>query len=176
MTSHDPETIAIQRAGNRATLGATALFLLTTVHHAYGAYIYDTPWRLHAAIVSGLATGLIAGSLFLFRRRPGDTIGAISRWVFIVVTLLVPILLFGIFEGAYNHVLKDALYFGGASPNVMRRLFPPPTYELPNNVFFEVTGVLQVVPAVFTAYFLYRFVRKQPRNLQRTAESSANAA
>src|SRR5712691_3534143 len=42
---------------------------------------------------------------------------------------------------------------------MMRRLFPPPTYEPPNDVFSEVTGLLQVVPAAVTAYFLYRLFR-----------------
>jgi hypothetical protein len=44
---------------------------------------------------------------------------------------------------------------------VMRRLFPPPRYELPDNLFFEVTGVLQVVPAAVTAYHLYQLVRQR---------------
>jgi hypothetical protein len=33
----------------------------------------------------------------------------------------------------------------------MTRLFPPPTYELPNDAFFEITGILQVVPAALAA-------------------------
>jgi hypothetical protein len=53
------------------------------------------------------------------------------------------------------------LYFGGASPTVMRRLFPPPSYELPDNMVFEVTGVLQVVPAAVTAYRLNQLVRQR---------------
>ena len=33
----------------------------------------------------------------------------------------------------------------------MNRLFPPPTYEMPSDVFFEVTGVLQFLAAVVAA-------------------------
>ena len=69
----------------------------------------------------------------------------------------------GFFEGGYNHVLKDVLHFGGASPALMRRLFPPPRYELPDDAFFEVTGVLQVVPAAITGYYLCRFVQERLR-------------
>jgi len=45
----------------------------------------------------------------------------------------------------------------------MRRLFPPPRYELPDDAFFEVTGVLQVVPAAITGYYLCRFVQERLR-------------
>ena len=176
MTSHDPETIVMRQAGNRAILGTVAVGLLTTVHHVYGAVVYDTPWRHHAAIVAGLATGLIAGALSLSRKRSGGRIAAIGRWAFISITLAVPILSFGVFEGAYNHCAKDALYFGGASTDLMRRLFPPPTYEMPNDVFFEVTGVMQVVPAAFTAFGLFRFVRERRRKLRRSEDGIAKAA
>jgi hypothetical protein len=151
------------RAAKRATLGTVAICVVTTVHHVYGAYIYNTPWRVHAAVVSGLATALIAVSLWLLRNRSGDAIGAVASWTFLVVTLLVPFLGFGVFEGAYNHALKDVLYCAHVSPGLMTALFPPPTYEMPNDLFFEVTGVMHVVPGFFTGYWLYRFLRERRR-------------
>ncbi|HKG92288.1 MAG TPA: hypothetical protein VKA84_10370 [Gemmatimonadaceae bacterium] len=39
------------------------------------------------------------------------------------------------------------LYFSGASVEQMTRLFPPPRYEPPNDGVFEISGVVQVVPA-----------------------------
>lgn len=30
---------------------------------------------------------------------------------------------------------------------------------MPNDVFFEVTGVLQVIPGFVTGYYLYRFLQ-----------------
>jgi hypothetical protein len=42
------------------------------------------------------------------------------------------------------------------APAVMVRLFPPPTYEMPNDAFFEITGMLQVVPAALAAWDVYR--------------------
>ena len=74
------------------------------------------------------------------------------------VVLVVPVALIGLFEGAYNHALKDAVYFAGASSTLMNRLFPPPTYELPDDVFFEATGVMQAVLGSITAWRLYRLV------------------
>jgi hypothetical protein len=35
--------------------------------------------------------------------------------------------------------------------------------ELPNDLFFEVTGVLQLVPAIVTGHLLYRFVEGRQR-------------
>lgn len=147
------------RAAKGATLGSVAIFVVTTIHHVYGAYIYNTPWRVHVAIVSGLATALIAASARLLREPLSDGFGASASGVFIAATFLVPFLGFGVFEGIYNHVLKVVLYFAHVSPTLMTRLFPPPTYEMPNNAFFEITGVLQVIPGLMTGYYLYQFVR-----------------
>jgi hypothetical protein len=138
---------------------ALAVLLLTTVHHVYGAYVYDTPWRLHVGFVSGFAAAAILGALSVARRRRNDAFSDIAFWVFVVVTLVIPVLLIGLFEGGYNHVLKVALYFAGAPSPVMNRLFPPPTYERPDNLFFEITGVMQLVPGGFTGWFLYRLLR-----------------
>lgn len=48
----------------------------------------------------------------------------------------------------------------------MRRLFPPPAYERPNDVFFEVTGVLQLVLGIVTGHQLYGLLleRRKPRS------------
>ena len=45
-------------AESRALWSAMAVMLLTTVHHSYGAIIYNTPWRHHVAIV-GVGTVLV---------------------------------------------------------------------------------------------------------------------
>jgi hypothetical protein len=62
--------------------------------------------------------------------------------------------------------VKDGLYLAGTSPALMHRLFPPPTYELPNDLFFEVTGVQQLVLGILTGYRLYRFVRGRRRKVE----------
>jgi hypothetical protein len=70
-----------------------------------------------------------------------------------------PVLAIGAFEGVYNHVAKDALFLAGAPRTLLLRLFPPPTYEMPNDPWFEVSGVLQVIPAAFAGLASLRFVR-----------------
>ena len=164
-------SISLQPLMSRVARYALAVLLLTSVHHIYGAYIYDTPWRSHVALVSGLATAAIIGSLLVFRRQPDGIAGNMAFWVFTAVTLVIPVVIIGIFEGGYNHVVKNALYFGGASAAVMCKFFPPPTYELPNDLFFEVTGMLQFFPAMVTGYHLYTLVQKYWR-----ARSNADRA
>jgi EmrB/QacA subfamily drug resistance transporter len=132
--------------------------ILTSVHHAYGAYAYSTPWRLHVVFIAGATALVMLGALAVFRSRPLGWLGTAARWLFALIVLVVPVVLLGVFEGFCNHVLKDLLYFGGLPLGEMARLFPPPRYEMPNDAFFEMTGVLQVVPATLAAAHLYRMV------------------
>lgn len=149
---------------------ALAVLLLTTVHHVYGAYIYNTPWRYHVAIVSTVTAVILFASLRVLRRRTAGVIGKIAFWTFAVVTLAIPVITIGIFEGGYNHAVKDVLDFTGASPELMQRLFPPPTYEMPNDAFFEITGVLQLVPAVMAGWYLIGAVQAHLRSLRYASE------
>jgi len=152
-------SIVTQEALSRVTRYALAVLLLTSVHHTYGAYAYHTPWRLDAVVLSAFAAAAIISSLIVIQRRNTDeSVREIAFWVLTAVVLVVPVALIGLFEGAYNHALKDALYFAGASSTLMNRLFPPPTYELPDDVFFEATGVMQAVLGSITAWLLYRLV------------------
>ena len=155
------QTLSRDAASNVARF-ASAVLLITSIHHAYGAYIYDTPWRYHAVLVAGVTAPLMFGALALMRSRPSGLLRTLAQWLFLLGTLGVAVLMIGTFEGFYNHVVKNLLYFGGASPALMMRLFPPPTYEMPNDVFFEITGILQVVPAALAAWYLYRMT-PQPR-------------
>jgi len=132
--------------------------LLTTVHHAYGAYAYSTPWRLHVAFVAVATAAVLFGARAVRRDHPSSVAGIAARWIFVLTAIAVPMLLFGVFEGFYNHLLKNVLYFGGLPMREMTRLFPPPEYEMPNDAFFEITGVLQVVPTVLLIGPLYRLV------------------
>ncbi len=134
--------------------GSAAVSVLTAVHHEYGARLYHAPWRRYAFLVSGAATVVAAGALAATRRQPANRIGVVGLFVFALVT--VANVGFGIWERGYNHLVKDVMFLGGASERLMRRLFPPPRYELPNNILFEATGILQLVPTGVAAYSLVR--------------------
>ena len=72
-------------------------------------------------------------------------------WLYWMVTLVPSLGLIGLFEGIYNHVLKNILYFTGSSRAILDNLFQPGIYEMPNDFLFEFTGILQgviVVPLI----------------------------
>ena len=141
----------IPRLVRSVSLSACLIYVLTIIHHVYGAIAFDTPWRHHAAF---LGLGGIAATL-LFKwgatRWPRPVFRLLATVLLLALTLVLAVALIGVFEGGYNHAVKLLLYFGGAPPDTMRRLFPPPTYEMPSDVFFEVTGVLQFLAALVAA-------------------------
>jgi hypothetical protein len=143
----------------KAGLTAIAVMLLTMVHHAYGAAIYQTPWRHHIAMVAIPVILILAGSLAVLRQTQTGMAARIAFWLMIVVTCFIPIIWIGLYEGGYNHVIKDLLYFAGVSSAVLTTLFPPPLYEMPNDLLFEVTGILQCPLALLTAYYVFHMLR-----------------
>ncbi len=142
----------------KVTLYSVLLMILTSIHHAYGAIVYHTPWRLHVLFLS---VPVIILTLVLSRRlsRTSNNI-----WVFRlywILTLVTSIILIGVFEGLYNHVLKNILFFAGFP--AMEKLYPPGAYEMPDNLFFEITGVLQGVVAVVLIIYFTRLIQNKPR-------------
>jgi len=131
-------------------MAAIVAYILTSVHHFYGAIVYNTPWRKHVALDAGVALLACLLMLFLFRRY--------GNRIFLTLYSLVNLLVFGlgvgIFEGLYNHLLKNLLFFGGLNMTAFRALFPAPTYELPNNFVFESTGILQFPAGIMVIYYL----------------------
>ena len=163
--------LTLETVTARLVCSALAVLGLTTVHHVYGAFHYHTPFRLHVAVIAFWVAAAIVVSHRLFARSRS------VAWFSLLsaTTLLFPVALIGAFEGIYNHLAKNALYFAGASSTLLFRLFPPPTYELPNDLFFEVTGVLQIVPAAFAASFyvhVYRAWRSVRAETSRPREAN----
>ncbi len=140
-------------------LDALATLGLTAAHHAYGGIRYDTPWRLHGAVVAVGMSPALAALYSMYRRRPDSPLGRTAAWALAGIVVAFPVLAIGAFEGAYNHVTKDALFLAGAPRSLLLRMFPPPTYEMPNDPWFEVSGVLQVIPAAFSGLASLRFMR-----------------
>jgi hypothetical protein len=157
----------LKRQSLKAGLSSAAVLFITSAHHMYGAVVYSTPWRNHIVLPAILTTLVIASTLFLFSRRPHTVVGQASFWVAVGCILIVPVGIIGIFEGGYNHVLKDVLYFSGVAKPVFQILFPAPTYEMPDNLFFEISGILTFFAALHAAYELYRLINVW-RQLHRT--------
>jgi hypothetical protein len=137
-------------------LTSASVLILTVFHHFYGAALYATPWRHHAAVLVLPVLLVLILAYGIYRRHPRTWPGRASLWLFIVLTFLVPVGLIGIFEGGYNHLVKNLLFFGGAPRATLEQLFPAPRYEMPDDFWFEVTGALQFFLGLCAAYYLSR--------------------
>lgn len=142
----------------RAASAAVLTLAVTSIHHAYGAFIYATPWRLHilhAAIPAALA---ISALLYAARAYRGTLSGRLAGWVGALVILAFPVAMIGFYEGGFNHVLKNIVYFGFGA-DIARTTFPAPTYEMPNDLLFELTGIVQFPISVWAAMLTVAMLR-----------------
>lgn len=55
----NPHTDTLYLPLSRAFSAALAILLLTSLHHAYGAYVCHTPWRLHVVLVAALTASVL---------------------------------------------------------------------------------------------------------------------
>lgn len=139
----------------RTSLCSNALMVLTSIHHVYGAVIYSTPWRMHVIFLS--APVLVVTMILEYLLKRSDN--RFLFWLYSFVILVPSLGFIGLFEGIYNHILKDIMFYSGFSEETMLSMFPPPMYEMPNDFLFEFTGVLQgVVCALLTVAF-FKLIR-----------------
>ncbi|MGE0406368.1 MAG: hypothetical protein AB7O65_08715 [Candidatus Korobacteraceae bacterium] len=124
------------------------VLVLTSVHHLYGAWRFATPWRVHVAHIGVTFSAVLIASLILAYTKRGFRIGRFGLWVFLLTTMVVCVLQFGIYEGGYNHLLKIILHWSGLPDSQWRALYPASLYEPPEDFWFELTGVLQLPVAL----------------------------
>ena len=156
------KTAAEKTNAIKAATGAAAAGLVSTVHHWYGAIAYDTPWRLAVSLwIPGFVL-LVLAALYLYWTRPESKSGLIALRIF-GLSAVVFQLGFTLFECVYSHVLKNILFFGGGSEDLLFRLYPPPAYHLPDNLVFEITGLLQLV-GLLAAWWAFQVVRDHYRS------------
>ena len=135
--------------------------VLTIIHHAYGAMIYEASFRLHAVFFAIPVIVILLLTYRIYRKHSSAISGKVAFWVFMVVTILISVGMIGLFEGGYNHLMKNLLYFGSTSQATLKQLFPPPTYEMPNDFWFEATGILQFFSGVYCMYYLFRLWKEK---------------
>jgi hypothetical protein len=126
---------------------------LTSLHHAYGAFVYDSPWRLEVVAISAAAAAIILALSVIAHRQSGARMGRIAFWANVLVILAFPIVTIGFVEGGYNHVLKNIVFLMHNAP-LYAAMFPAGMYEEPGDLFFELTGVLQLPVAVAALWCL----------------------
>ncbi len=141
-------------------LWSVGTIVLTIIHHFYGAYIYDEPFRLHVSIIAIPVVAIILLTYVGQLRLENPAWKKALRVTFIVVTTVFSIAAIGIYEGGYNHVVKDVLFFSGVPVEFLDRMYPS-VYELPNNFFFEFTGVAQFFTGIACAIAFLRSSRSK---------------
>ena len=141
---------------NRTALAILAAYALTTVHHIYGGLVDGAPNRLRVPIFMAIPSLLTLGSLYRYKRTGSGAALATSS----TVAVLAWVVLSGLVHGAYAHTYKDILYLVDGPPELYYPLNPDEHYP-PDDIFFEITGVLEMVTGYFIALFTYRLIRDQ---------------
>lgn len=139
--------------------GRAALFilLLTSFHHIWGAVIYDTPWRLHIVFVSLPVAAAIVALLYVAANESGGRARTARRLAFIVIFVF-PIVLIGLYEGGFNHLVKNVIFFH-AGEAATRSVFSAEIYKMPDDLVFEVSGVAQFFAALYALWTLKQVAR-----------------
>ena len=144
-----------------AVISGVVAGIISSVHHWYGAIAYDTPWRTGVAYwIMGIVL-VVYSLLYVYWRNLDNIAGKICIWLFLVGAVIFQAG-FVTFECVYSHILKNILFFGGSSEALLHTLFPSPAYHLPDNVFFEVTGILQLIGFVAVWYGYRVFSNSRP--------------
>jgi hypothetical protein len=125
----------------------------------YGAAVYNTPWRRDVGLNGGIILSVCFFLLYLYN--------VYKKRVFLILYIAISLIVFdlgiGLFEGLYNHILKNIFFFGGMTIAKWRCFFPAPAYEIPDNFIFESTGVLQFFMALISTYYLLKLTsNKKP--------------
>lgn len=136
-----------------AAAAAALQLVLTSAHHLYGAWRFDTPWRAHVAHIAMWLAILLAVSLAIWWRASSAGARRSAAWVFAATSLLACGAWLGLFEGGYNHGLKAVLGLAGVNGPLFDLLFPPSIYEPPGDFVFEVSGVLQLPAGLLASHF-----------------------
>ncbi|WP_089355963.1 hypothetical protein [Ekhidna lutea] len=139
----------------RSGITLLAVYLITSFHHVYGAVLYDTPWRTHIAYQG--ASWLVVSYVLLLICIRWDRLWL--RWIYAIISGFFFVLAIGLYEGFYNHILKNILYFIGLAEETLLSMYPPPKYELPNDWLFELSGILTFGVSVWCFLTLVNYVR-----------------
>ena len=139
----------------KVMIWSVGTMLLTLIHHGYGAVIYDEPFRLHVAIFAAPVIMVLLATYAGFEKMSSLTGRRILLTIFLIVTVVFPVLTIGLYEGGYNHVVKNILYFAGVPTAILDDMYPS-IYELPNDLVFELTGMAQFFSAVKCGAEIYK--------------------
>ena len=146
-----------------AILAFVAQLTLTSIHHVYGGIVYDSAARMSMPILVVIELLIVLGLLFWYKR----TNSGFALTIFSVIMILVGVVQ-GLFHTLYGHAYKDLLFLIGVPADKVRNFFLPvmPNDFIypPNDVFFEATGLLELVTIYLIFVFTYRLIRNRQKH------------
>jgi len=144
---------------NGAALAILAGYALTTIHHIYGGLVDRAPNRLRVPVIMAIPSLVALGSLYRYKRTGSGAALATSS----TVAVLAWVVLSGLVHGGYAHAYKDILFLVDGPPELYYPLNPDEHYP-PDDLFFEISGVLEMVTSYFIALFTYRLIRDRQQS------------
>lgn len=146
------------KTSTKLLLASAAILIFTVFHHFYAAAVFDTPWRRHVAIVVIPVLLVMIGLYVLYQWRPMTLVGKASFWLLMLVAVLVPIAWLGFYHGGYTHLVKLILVLVRVPQAAFERLCP--VCEVPGDLIYEVTGIMEFLLSLVAAYYLVRLWRE----------------
>ncbi|GAA2041788.1 hypothetical protein GCM10009819_29930 [Agromyces tropicus] len=141
-----------------ALLSFITLYVVTTVHHLYGGLVLDAPVRLLVPLLLALPLAGGAAALEWFRRTGRRGAARTYAGIALVVAGVL-----GLVHSAYSHLYKDVLFLL-RGPAELYVLLNPDEHYPPDDLFFEVTGVIELVAAVVVTVTAIRLLRAASRS------------
>jgi hypothetical protein len=147
-------SVATKKLTTRLAFALVSLYLITLVHHIYGGIADGIQARLMVPLIMAAPLLVTLGLLYLYRQSGSRTV----LLLFTIIVILAFVILLGIVHSGYSHAYKDILYLLGGPSEWYYRLNPDEHYP-PDDLFFEITGVLEIVPSYFIAFFTWQLIR-----------------
>jgi hypothetical protein len=135
-------------------LAIAGAYALTTIHHIYGGLVDRAPNRLRIPAIMAVPTLVAFVALGRYERSGSKAALTISA----TVTSVAWVGLSGLLHGGYAHTYKDILFLTGGPAKLYYPLNPSEHYQ-PDDLFFEITGVLETAAAYLVARSTHRLIR-----------------
>jgi hypothetical protein len=152
-------------------LAIVSAYGLTTLHHVYGGLADDAPNRLTVPMI--MAAPTVAALVALHRYERTGSKSALATAA--TVTSIAWVGLSGLLHGGYAHAYKDALFLTDGPAKLYYPLNPTEHYP-PDDLLFEITGVLEIAAGFLVAWTTYRLIAKHGPHARKVRSSDAQAA
>lgn len=147
--------VLVRRSYLFAGLWTLFTYLITAVHHYYTGVYYETMWRAEFAIYAIIPTFICLTTLTIHYNRGGRLL----LFTFALVSFIFFFLVVGVWEGAWCHATKLVCYFLNIPFHNAPAAWHIPPAPAPEDLFSELTGVLNFVFATFNLHFMIKLLK-----------------